>query len=164
MSWHFTHTHTHTHTLTHTQGTVSADKNELLFSQFGINYNNLPEIYRKGSVLIWTPSDKASTSDQKHEKAEDSDKTTDKSQHSIVIEKANFTDDSRSHDSSGNSSSKSCNSTPAAATAIVVSLGTANDRGSRRSKGKVKRVVEVLHVDIIGDKFWTEHADILRGE
>lgn len=31
--------------------TVSADKNELLFSQFGINYNNVPEMYRKGSTL-----------------------------------------------------------------------------------------------------------------
>ncbi|KAI1926002.1 tRNA-His guanylyltransferase [Ophidiomyces ophidiicola] len=33
------------------QGTVSSDKNELLFSRFGINYNNEPEIFRKGSVL-----------------------------------------------------------------------------------------------------------------
>lgn len=35
------------------QGTFASDKNEMLFSQFGINYNNLPEIFRKGSVLIW---------------------------------------------------------------------------------------------------------------
>ncbi|CAG8747022.1 5640_t:CDS:2, partial [Ambispora leptoticha] len=33
-------------------GTVSKEKNELLFSNFNINYNNLPEMYRKGSVLI----------------------------------------------------------------------------------------------------------------
>lgn len=32
-------------------GTVAADKNELLFSQFGINYNNEPDIYKKGSIL-----------------------------------------------------------------------------------------------------------------
>jgi tRNA(His) 5'-end guanylyltransferase len=32
-------------------GTVSADKNEILFSRFGINYNNEPEIFKKGSVL-----------------------------------------------------------------------------------------------------------------
>ncbi len=38
----------------HTQGTVSSDKNELLFSQFGINYNNIPAIFRKGSILIWS--------------------------------------------------------------------------------------------------------------
>ncbi|KAF2661984.1 Thg1-domain-containing protein [Lophiostoma macrostomum CBS 122681] len=32
-------------------GTVSSDKNEILFSRFQINYNNEPEIFRKGSVL-----------------------------------------------------------------------------------------------------------------
>lgn len=32
-------------------GTFSSDKNELLFSRFQINYNSLPEMYRKGSVL-----------------------------------------------------------------------------------------------------------------
>jgi tRNA(His) guanylyltransferase len=33
------------------KGTVSSDKNEILFSRFGINYNNEPEIYRKGSCI-----------------------------------------------------------------------------------------------------------------
>lgn len=33
------------------QGTVSSDKNEILFSRFGINYNNEEEIYKKGSVV-----------------------------------------------------------------------------------------------------------------
>ncbi|KAF2277826.1 Thg1-domain-containing protein [Westerdykella ornata] len=32
-------------------GTVSSDKNEILFSRFGINYNNEPEIFKKGSVM-----------------------------------------------------------------------------------------------------------------
>ncbi|KAL8594121.1 hypothetical protein ACOMHN_000832 [Nucella lapillus] len=34
------------------KGTLSSDKNELLFSDFKINYNTLPELYRKGTVLI----------------------------------------------------------------------------------------------------------------
>lgn len=34
------------------QGTVSKEKNELLFSRFGINYNNLPAYFRKGSILL----------------------------------------------------------------------------------------------------------------
>ncbi|GAD98741.1 tRNAHis guanylyltransferase Thg1, putative [Paecilomyces variotii No. 5] len=33
------------------KGTVSSDKNEILFTRFGINYNNEPEIYKKGSVI-----------------------------------------------------------------------------------------------------------------
>jgi tRNA(His) 5'-end guanylyltransferase len=34
------------------QGTVSSDKNEILFSTYGINYNNEPAMYRKGSVVF----------------------------------------------------------------------------------------------------------------
>lgn len=33
-------------------GTVSKEKHELLFSKFGINYNDEPEIFKKGSVVI----------------------------------------------------------------------------------------------------------------
>lgn len=33
-------------------GTVSADKNELLFSEFDTNYNNEPVMYRKGTILV----------------------------------------------------------------------------------------------------------------
>lgn len=36
----------------HLKGTVSSDKNELLFTEFGINYNNEPEEFRKGTVII----------------------------------------------------------------------------------------------------------------
>lgn len=33
-------------------GTLAKDKHELLFSRFGINYNNEPEMYKKGTVLV----------------------------------------------------------------------------------------------------------------
>jgi tRNA(His) guanylyltransferase len=33
-------------------GSLAADKNEILFSRFKINYNNEPEIYKKGSVVF----------------------------------------------------------------------------------------------------------------
>ncbi|SOV13035.1 tRNAHis guanylyltransferase, putative [Plasmodium gaboni] len=32
--------------------TQTKDKNELLFSRFNINYNNLPEIFRRGTIII----------------------------------------------------------------------------------------------------------------
>ncbi|XP_015272928.1 PREDICTED: probable tRNA(His) guanylyltransferase isoform X2 [Gekko japonicus] len=35
------------------QGTLAGDKNEILFSEFSINYNNEPLMYRKGTVLVW---------------------------------------------------------------------------------------------------------------
>ena len=31
---------------------MAAEKNEILFSQFGINYNNEDEIFRKGSIIF----------------------------------------------------------------------------------------------------------------
>ncbi|XP_013111324.1 probable tRNA(His) guanylyltransferase [Stomoxys calcitrans] len=34
------------------RGTFSADKNELLFARFGINYNSLPAMFRKGTILL----------------------------------------------------------------------------------------------------------------
>ncbi|GAA5865897.1 hypothetical protein JCM3774_005516 [Rhodotorula dairenensis] len=36
------------------QGTISSEKQELLFSRFGINYNTVDDIYKKGSIVIWT--------------------------------------------------------------------------------------------------------------
>lgn len=33
-------------------GTLSQDKNEILFSRFGINYNNEPEIFKKGTIIV----------------------------------------------------------------------------------------------------------------
>ncbi|XP_053148141.1 probable tRNA(His) guanylyltransferase isoform X3 [Hemicordylus capensis] len=35
------------------KGTLASDKNEILFSEFNINYNNEPLIYRKGTILVW---------------------------------------------------------------------------------------------------------------
>lgn len=34
------------------KGTLSSDKNEILFSKCGINYNNEPEIFKKGTILL----------------------------------------------------------------------------------------------------------------
>ncbi|XP_061901611.1 probable tRNA(His) guanylyltransferase [Entelurus aequoreus] len=39
------------------KGTLAADKNEILFSEFDINYNNEPAIHRKGTTLIWEKRD-----------------------------------------------------------------------------------------------------------
>lgn len=33
-------------------GTVTADKNEILFSEFNINYNNEPVMFKKGTILL----------------------------------------------------------------------------------------------------------------
>jgi tRNA(His) 5'-end guanylyltransferase len=35
------------------KGTFSKDKHAILFDRFQMNYNNEPEIFKKGSILIW---------------------------------------------------------------------------------------------------------------
>uniref|UniRef100_A0A6U1IC41 tRNA(His) guanylyltransferase n=2 Tax=Tetraselmis chuii TaxID=63592 RepID=A0A6U1IC41_9CHLO len=34
------------------KGTQTKEKNEMLFERFGVNYNNLPEMFKKGSIVI----------------------------------------------------------------------------------------------------------------
>ena len=53
---------------TELKGTVSGDKNEILFSKFNINYNNLPQMYRKGSVIIHEKGDETENFDGKSPK------------------------------------------------------------------------------------------------
>nr|CAG4648802.1 EOG090X0AR4 [Polyphemus pediculus] len=33
-------------------GTLAADKNEILFADYGINYNKEPDMYKKGTILV----------------------------------------------------------------------------------------------------------------
>jgi tRNA(His) guanylyltransferase len=56
-----------TPTLAHQRlkGTFSKEKNEILFSQFGINYNDEPEVYKRGTILIRVSGDPADLKEQK---------------------------------------------------------------------------------------------------
>lgn len=51
-------------------GTLAKDKNEILFSQFGINYNNEPEIYKKGTVIVREQKESEESAKTFHEKPE----------------------------------------------------------------------------------------------
>ncbi|MCJ1296492.1 tRNA-His guanylyltransferase [Xylographa carneopallida] len=58
-------------------GTVAADKNEILFTKYGINYNEEPEIFRKGSFfgVLDTPSTQDSLNDCEFEVSAPTSKT-----------------------------------------------------------------------------------------
>ncbi|XP_036404763.1 probable tRNA(His) guanylyltransferase [Megalops cyprinoides] len=43
------------------KGTIAGDKNEILFSEFNINYNNEPPRHRKGTALIWEKVEETTT-------------------------------------------------------------------------------------------------------
>ncbi|KAK4555931.1 tRNA-His guanylyltransferase [Recurvomyces mirabilis] len=49
------------------KGTLSADKNEILFSRFGINYNKEPQVYRKGTVVYRSYDSAAQTNGVSHD-------------------------------------------------------------------------------------------------
>ena len=48
------------------RGTLSAEKNEILFTQFNINYSNIDERYRKGSLLVWEKRPRSENSMRYH--------------------------------------------------------------------------------------------------
>ncbi|KAF3987617.1 hypothetical protein FT663_04379 [Candidozyma haemuli var. vulneris] len=83
-------------------GTVSSDKNEILFSKCGINYNNEPEMFKKGTVIV-----------REYKEAVPTEELSERQKQRI-------------------------------------------------SKARKKAQIEVLHVDIIKDKFWEERPWLLE--
>ncbi|XP_069026804.1 probable tRNA(His) guanylyltransferase isoform X1 [Embiotoca jacksoni] len=53
------------------KGTLAADKNEILFSEFDINYNNESALQRKGTTLIWEKRDETVTKRMKVQNEEE---------------------------------------------------------------------------------------------
>lgn len=44
------------------KGSFARDKHNILFDRFKINYNTEPEIFKKGSILLWSKANTDSTS------------------------------------------------------------------------------------------------------
>lgn len=55
------------------KGTLAAHKNEILFSEFNINYNNESLLHRKGTSLIWEKQDETVTKRMKLPNEEEKD-------------------------------------------------------------------------------------------
>ncbi|XP_077589750.1 putative tRNA(His) guanylyltransferase [Stigmatopora nigra] len=66
------------------KGTVAADKNEILYSEFDINYNNEPTVYKKGTTLIWE-KDEPVTNNVVNGKKKDKSKRRVQAYHSDII-------------------------------------------------------------------------------
>lgn len=93
------------------KGTLSAEKNEILWREYGVNYNDELEMYKKGSILIYD---------------------------------IDSGDDGVGDDGNSNSSSAS------------------KQNGQRKLEKKRKKAgVSLVHVDLIGDAFWTKYPNIL---
>ncbi|KAF2812839.1 tRNAHis guanylyltransferase [Mytilinidion resinicola] len=116
-------------------GTLSADKNEILFSRFKINYNNEPDMYKKGSV-VFRDFDIPSTAPNALTEA-------------AAIPPAS-------------ASTKRLSSHPPDDAGPPQSLSkTATERDRKR---RVKARIVVAHIDIIRDEFWEARPWILSGK
>ncbi|XP_014665993.1 PREDICTED: probable tRNA(His) guanylyltransferase isoform X2 [Priapulus caudatus] len=86
---------------TRLSGTFSSNKNEILFSEFGINYNQEPEILKKGTILL----------------------------RKEIAEEVTITD---------------------------------HKTKEPKSVTKVRKKIEAVNCDLIGDTFWVEHPYLLN--
>lgn len=168
------------------QGTLSSDKNELLFSQFSINYNNLAQIFRKGTILIPT--------------LESSDKDTDCVQTSHELNGESQTDkemnDSEMLGQTGVQSTSMPDSVPSLS-AQDVNTEQCSNHGNKGQHGiecqeitqsnlhsesdterteafvssgsgvlintcRQRKTIIALHEDIIREAFWEKHTNIIN--
>lgn len=116
-------------------GTESKDKNEILFSRFHVNYNNEPEIFKKGSVVFRHYDDYHS---------------------SAVMQLA------RSKATSNTINPCSTAATECVSVTLPSAPSKTAMEKQRKQKQKAKIVVE--HIDIIKDQFWEERPWILEGK
>ena len=106
-------------------------------------------MYRKGTVLIWSFSDQPSSANEGEPLGNPPGNML----------SPNITSDRPHYGSEGNGGDAPQDTVSAA---LMASATTESD--SRKKKRKLKRAIDSLHVDIIGNEFWTEHSDILQGE
>ena len=129
------------------KGTLSSDKNELLWGRFGINYNREPEMYRKGSVVFrdlgTTPAEKSHASSRPG--LDSGVPTSPQQEHGHPP----FHDQPHAVDADTDPTSAIGASQPS------------KTQTEKAKKAKRKATIVVMHSDIIKDAFWDERPWIL---
>lgn len=139
---------THTAAEEHLKGSVAADKNEILFSRFGINYNNEPEMYRKGSVLYRdyeledVPGKEGAGTDK------DGDERGDGTDVGKQVKTGGFRDVWKGEEIESG----------------VEQRGMSKTQREKMRKARIKAKVVAKHLDIIKDDFWTQRPWIRSGK
>lgn len=114
----------------------------MLFSKFGINYNNEPEMYKKGTILIRDMAGSSSSEDANLETASDSPELA--TQVSSGKNQINAKLRAQAKDKSYHELSRR--------------------QKQRQSKRRQKARILRLHVDIIRDEFWEKYPFLLDEE
>lgn len=117
------------------KGTVSAQKNEILFSRFGINYERLPAMFRKGTTIVWTE--------------------VEQEEEEVVAGAAGPEGDDDGATSGDEEAGPSNGRAHAQTQAQPPTPPPSNPKKSKRRKAP-PRELRTLHVDIIGRAFWDE--------
>lgn len=118
------------------EGTLSADKHEILFSRFGINYDQLEAMYRKGTTMVWTAgtsSDNSSAEPSSFQENESPEHADIEVNQALLINKK----DERLR-------------------LKIERKRAAKDIKTQEKKDKRAQIstLRTLHCDIIGDSFW----------
>ncbi|OCF45660.1 tRNA(His) guanylyltransferase [Kwoniella heveanensis CBS 569] len=160
------------------QGTDSKDKNEILFSRFGVNYNTLPAMYRKGSICLRQPT---TTTVLPAQIPADGENAQTEAGPSSVRDVARMAGQHCSDSSSRSDSvrvqeadNQSAQARSGINTTAGEEAGEAGDvrpneekktSGRRRRRGKTENAkpyegidgeVVVVHEDLIGNEFWEQ--------
>ncbi|KAG2075422.1 tRNAHis guanylyltransferase [Suillus decipiens] len=137
------------------RGTVSATKHEMLFSRFGINYNEIPQRFKKGSVIV-----REIVAPKLSDKGEYLEPQTILT-HSDV-------DQTRDESSERSGASDPPIDIPPNPQSVTEGDETPpfdpprHKRSKAKKKNKLETTVEVLHCDIIGDEFWLARPHLLE--
>lgn len=116
------------------RGTFAKDKHEILFSRFGINYNQLDAQFRKGSVLV--------REDLEEEKDGEVTKEVIPDEGQYERTNVNVLDNEP----------------------VLARSSKSDSKQEKTRKGKARRPkskVVMLHCDIIKDEFWEERSGLL---
>ncbi|TDL25544.1 tRNAHis guanylyltransferase [Rickenella mellea] len=139
----------------HLKGTQSKEKNEILFNLFGINYNNIPARFRKGSVLV-----RQEVNGQLDRYASDM-----ASEGPVILPDVLGHGDHVGSTIVRDSPNAAC--PPTISSSSTTAYPSHNNGGIPESpvrkthKSNPRTVVRVLHVDIIRDDFWNDMPHIL---
>ena len=118
------------------KGTLSNDKNEILFSQFNINYNNQPEVYKKGTLLIRVKKP-VSIRPPKKEENKENDEETKKKIEEINKKNEEFLE--------------KCDKAYK-----IDELMIKDDKFMEEKINALKGQIYIAHLDVVKDSFWNK--------
>jgi len=126
-------------------GTSSSDKNELLFSLFSINYNNLSPMFRKGSIIAKVHCSNFECRDEIEDRKQNENRISNNLEENHENKQTNYGIISNDiNDGEFNEAHQD--------------FSAINTKNS----SKIEKEIRVMYVDIIGNSFWNEFSYLLK--